>query len=69
MRDVSLPDSEDLTEGARVGRYVILREVDGRCHVAAAGAVVAFYEEDGDVVLLAVDPAMRPDVSLTTVLD
>ncbi|MFC7734279.1 hypothetical protein ACFQX4_00210 [Roseomonas sp. GCM10028921] len=69
MRGVSLPDSEDLTEGTRVGRLVTLRNVDGRHHVATAGAVVAFHEEDGDVFLHAGDPAMRPAVSLTTVLD
>ena len=52
MRMLSPPDEEDLTDGSRIGRYVILRDVDGRRHAIAAGAILALGEtDDGDTLL------------------
>jgi len=59
-----------LSEGERHGRFVVLRDVDGRRHALAATAVVAVSEEeDGDTVLLLPGGrALRLAVPLPTVL-
>jgi hypothetical protein len=51
MRILSTFQDEDLTEGTRVGRYLVLRDIDGRRHALAASAVQAACEEEDDVLL------------------
>ena len=67
-RDACLDDSESLAaadgvsssdtlhglaDGTRIGRFVVLRDVDGRVHAVAAGSVSAVSEmDDGDTVLI-----------------
>ena len=41
-----------LQEGERVGRFVILRDVDGRVHAVAAGSVGAVCETDDGTLLM-----------------
>ena len=44
---------EEVPDGTRVGRYLLLRDVDGRRHALLATAVhAASQEEDGDTMLL-----------------
>jgi hypothetical protein len=61
---------EELVDGARVGRFLVIRDVDGRRHALAASAVVAASEaEDGDVLLLLPGGrALRLGVSLHQLL-
>ncbi|WP_458098258.1 hypothetical protein [Roseomonas sp. WA12] len=61
---------DKLTEGERRGRFVIVRDVDGRRHALAATAVVAISEDgDGDVLLLLPGGrALRLAVPLPSVL-
>jgi hypothetical protein len=61
---------EELADGARVGRFLVIRDVDGRRHALAASAVVAASEaEDGDVLLLLPGGrALRLGVSLPQLL-
>ena len=52
-RDVHLDGSGELLEGDRVGRFVVLRDVDGRVHAVAAGSIGAVCEtDDGSMLLL-----------------
>lgn len=48
------PQSEcSLEEGERIGRFIILRDVDGRTHAVAAGSVAAVCQTDeGALVML-----------------
>ena len=41
-----------LVEGAQVGRYVIVRDVDGRTHAVASSAVGAACETDEGTLLM-----------------
>lgn len=41
-----------LHEGERVGRFVVLRDVDGRVHAVAAGSVGAMCETDDGTLLM-----------------
>jgi hypothetical protein len=41
-----------LAEGTRVGRFVILRDLEGRTHAVAAGAVAAVCETDDGALLM-----------------
>jgi hypothetical protein len=70
MRDLSAPQDGDLTAGTRIGRYLVLRDIDGRRHALSASAVhAACEEEDGDTVLfLPGGRALRVGVPLATVL-
>ncbi len=43
---------ERLSEGQRVGRFVIVRDRDGHVHAVAAGAVGALCENDEGALLL-----------------
>ena len=44
---------ESLAEGTRVGQFVVLRDIDGRTHAVAAGAVAAICEtDDGALIML-----------------
>jgi hypothetical protein len=42
----------DLEEGERVGRFVVLRDVEGRMHAVAATSVCAICEDHGGALLL-----------------
>ena len=55
MPDRDLNDYTDRhAEGTRLGRFVVLHDVDGRTHAVAAGSVSAVSEADeGTLVLLA----------------
>ena len=56
-------------EGGRVGRFVILRDVDGRVHAVAAGSVAAVCETDeGSMVLLPGGRILHVPKPLGTVL-
>ena len=47
MRSVALED------GTRIGRFVVLRDLDGKAYALAAGAVAALCEtEDGSLLML-----------------
>lgn len=41
-----------LVEGTRVGRFVILRDMDGRMHAITASAVAAICETDDGAMLM-----------------
>lgn len=41
-----------LAEGERVGRFVVLRDLDGKLHAVAAGAVGAMCETDEGTILM-----------------
>jgi hypothetical protein len=45
-------DTATLDEGERVGRFLIVRDTDGRRHAVAAGAVSVLSETDEGTVLL-----------------
>ncbi|HEY8614548.1 MAG TPA: hypothetical protein VIL69_25070 [Roseomonas sp.] len=70
MRGLSRPRGAELSEGTRIGRYLVLRDVDGRRHALSAGAVHAACEEDdGETVLfLPSGRALRIDVPLAILL-
>jgi hypothetical protein len=58
-----------LEEGERVGRFVVLRDVDGRVHAVAAGAVSAICEtEDGALLLLPGGRMIQMERPLSVVL-
>ena len=42
----------ELCEGERVGRFVVLRDVDGRVHAVSAGSVAAVCETDDGTMLM-----------------
>lgn len=44
--------TDDLLDGERVGRFVVLRDIDGRVHAVAASSVVALCETDDGAMLL-----------------
>ena len=63
------PGSDGLCEGQRVGRFVLLRDVDGRLHAVAAGAVGAVCEvDDGAIVMLPAGRLLHTAKSMDTVL-
>ncbi len=41
-----------LAEGERVGRFVVLRDLDGKLHAVSAGSVGAICETEEGVILL-----------------
>jgi hypothetical protein len=43
---------EVIDEGTRVGRFIVLRDVNGRRHGIAAGSVAAVCDNDEGVLLL-----------------
>jgi len=46
-------NGDGLEDGQRVGRYLVIRDVDGRRHAIGAGAVAAVSEvDDGSVLVL-----------------
>lgn len=58
-----------LEEGARVGRFVVLRDVEGRAHAVAATAVSAVCEtEDGALLLLPGGRMIKVERSFEVVL-
>ena len=42
----------DLEEGTRVGRFLVVRDIDGQRHAVAVGAVSALGETEHGVLLL-----------------
>lgn len=45
--------SHQLEEGERIGRFLVIRDLDGRLHAVSAGAVAAMCEtDDGTVMML-----------------
>jgi hypothetical protein len=56
--------------GTRIGRYVLLRDVDGHLHaIAATALIVASDAEDGETVIqLPAARSLRLPVPLATVL-
>lgn len=42
----------DLREGGRVGRFVVVRDLDGRVHAVAAGSIAAACETDEGTLLM-----------------
>ena len=70
------PDDEEgggveapLIEGTRVGRYVIVRDVDGRMHALASNAVGAACEtDDGTLLMLPGAKLVHVPRKLSTVL-
>ena len=58
-----------LEEGDRVGRFVILRDAEGRLHAVAASSVTAVCEEEGaSILLLPGGRLIRVERALETVL-
>jgi hypothetical protein len=59
-----------LVDGTRIGRFVVLRDVDGRVHAVAVGSVSAVSEmDDGETVLILPGGRMvRVDRRLVTVV-
>ena len=42
----------ELSEGERVGRFVVLRDIEGRTHAVSAGSVGAVCETDDGTMLM-----------------
>jgi hypothetical protein len=61
---------DELADGTRIGRVLLVRDVDGRRHALASSAVIAASEaEDGDTLLfLPGGRALRLCVSLPQLL-
>ena len=63
-----MPTTE-FENGQRIGRFVFLRDADGRAHALAATSVAALSEADGDsVVMMSGGRLVRLPYSLSTVL-
>ena len=63
------PEAGPLQEGQRVGRFVLLRDMDGTLHAVAAGSVAALCQADEAVVILLPGGRMvRVEQPLETVL-
>ncbi len=59
------------TNGQKVGRYVCLRDVDGRRHAISVTAVVAVSDDgcDGSLLLLPGGRLVRVDAAVEVVVD
>ena len=58
-----------LEAGTRIGRYVVVRDVEGRTHAVAAGAVAAICAgDDGALLLLPGNRMLQVPQDLGTVL-
>ena len=66
-------DEERLAEGCRIGRFVVLHDMDGRVHAVAASSVAAVCETDDGSLLMLPGGKMvhvpRPLVSVLAWLD
>jgi len=61
--------AEDPTDGERVGRFVIVRDIDGHRHALAALAVSALCEtDDGTLLMLPGGKLVRTTLSLPHML-
>ncbi len=61
--------SDDIRDGDRYGRFVVLRDADGALHAVTAAAVSAVCEVDGSsLVLLPGGRMLRIEQPLLTVL-
>ena len=47
-----MSSGDELSEGERVGRFVVLRDIEGRVHAVAAGSVGAVCETDDGTLLM-----------------
>ena len=60
----------ELTEGTRVGRFVILRDLEGHLHAIAAGSIGAICEtDDGSLILLPGGRLLQVSQPLVKLLD
>ena len=60
---------DTLEEGSRIGRYVLLRDADGRLHALSATAVAALCEtDDGCLLMLPGGRIMRVTHSMPRLL-
>lgn len=60
---------DELSEGERVGRFVVLRDTDGRVYAVAAGSVAALCEtDDGAMLMLPGARLLHVPRTLATVL-
>ena len=50
--EVDFHAGRDRSEGERVGRFVVLRDVEGRIYTVAAGSVAAVCETDDGTLLM-----------------
>ena len=58
-----------LEEGERIGRFVVLRDLDGRLHAVSAGAISAMCEaDDGTVIMLPGGKMVQVSISMEVVL-
>ena len=58
-----------LSEGTRIGRYVIVRDIDGRTHAVAPNAIGAACEtDDGTLLMLPGAKLVHVPRKLSTVL-
>lgn len=58
-----------LHEGERVGRFVVLRDTDGRVHAVSSGAVAALCEtEEGTLLMLPGGRLVHVPCPLSTLL-
>ena len=64
----NIPD-DPLEPGVRIGRFVVVRDVEGRAHAVAASAVAAVCAgEDGALLLLPGNRMLQVPQDLGTVL-
>ncbi|MFC7738645.1 hypothetical protein ACFQX4_23210 [Roseomonas sp. GCM10028921] len=69
MTIVSPYRDDGLTDGTRIGRFVILRDVDGVRHAVSSGGVQAMGDLDGDTLVhLSGARTLRVPHSLATLL-
>ncbi|MFL1462594.1 hypothetical protein ACI6QG_10355 [Roseococcus sp. DSY-14] len=59
-----------LADGTRIGRFIIIRDVDGTCHALCASAVAALCEtaDGATVMLIGGGRMLRVEQDLRTVL-
>ena len=65
-----MPDVEErLAEGARIGRFVVLHDLEGHVHAVAAGSVAAVCEtDDGSLLMLSGGKMVHVPRPMTSVL-
>jgi hypothetical protein len=62
-------DETELQEGQRVGRFIVVRDLEGRMHAISAGSIAAVCQtDDGALLLLPGGRLIQVTQSLATVL-